>query len=375
MVVPFSRPLLSLGAATLLLLASCAQTPVVTEPSTDLAITAAPEPLFIQFGQPITAVPLDIGTPVFADDFAVPAGESWTLSQVYYAGIGNGGTHTVRLYRDASGAPGELLHTFGDLTATLMNPEPSLFSSYQLDITPTTLTSGSYWLNITTTADVRWVVVQTPSEEATLAQGEGVAGPWKIISEGMEGLGFLFALGGDNDTPQTTYTVDFSTAPLKRILWNVRVGRGVSYEGDGSPNPSIIRVDGQRYLGGKVKGSNQVKVLDLYGSKRLTLVRQGTNTPFPNGGVIDIKPHAGFAHRLTLKSLTVSNITAPGAQLTLRGGGKFIKRLPLAQTGAGQSVTIALNEPGVSFVQVGARSAFAVDDMVFEDAGATTRPR
>jgi hypothetical protein len=172
-----------------------------------------------------------------------------------------------------------------------------------------------------------------------------------------------------------TYTVDLETAPLNRILWDVRVGRGVSYEGDGPPNPSIIRVDGQRYLGGKVKGSNQVKVLDLYGSKRLTLVRQGTNTPFPNGGVIDIKPHAGFAHRLTLKSLTVSNITAPGAQLTLRGGGKFIKRLPLAQTGAGQSVTIALNEPGVSFVQVGARSAFAVDDVVFEDAGVTTRPR
>ena len=173
-----------------------------------------------------------------------------------------------------------------------------------------------------------------------------------------------------------TYTVDLTTAPLNRILWDVRVGRGVTYEGDGTANTSIIRVDGQRYLSGKLSGGNQLKVLNLYGSRRLALVRVGTNIPFPNGGVIDIKPHVGFNGIpggtngfLTLKSITVSNITAPGAQLTLWGGGSFIKRIPLAQTGAGRSVTIPLNEPGVSFVQVSARSAFAVDDVVFEDAG------
>ena len=176
--------------------------------------------------------------------------------------------------------------------------------------------------------------------------------------------------------PAGTYTVDLGTAPLNRLVWNVRVGRGVSYEGDSLPNKSIIRVDGQRFIGGKRKVGHQVKVLNLYGSKRLALVKVGTNIPYPHGGVIKLKPHAGFNGPsngrnglLTLKSITVSNITVPGAQLTLYGDGAFIKRMPLAQTGAGQSVTIPLDEPGVGFVQVSARSAFAVDDVVFEDRG------
>lgn len=180
----------------------------------------------------------------------------------------------------------------------------------------------------------------------------------------------LYDLGGQDQAD--SYTVDLETAPLNKILYSVKVGSGVSYAGSGTAISSTIRVDGYQFKNGKRTGSNQVKVVSVSGDKVLTVVQQGTNTPNPTGGELDIKPSQAFGGPslgknglITLKSLTINGVSTSGAKLILYGNGKPIKTLPLAKT---ESQTLMLDEPGVGFIQVRANDSFTVDDLVFEVA-------
>lgn len=166
------------------------------------------------------------------------------------------------------------------------------------------------------------------------------------------------------------YTIDLDTAPLNRILYSVKVGQGVTYSGIGTANKDAIRVDGFQYKNGKRFGGNQVKVVSVSGDKVLTVVQQGTNTPNPAGGELDIKPAPSFGGPskgknglVTLKSITVDGISTNNAKLVLYGDGKAIKTLSLSKT---PSQTLTLNEPNVGFIQVRANDSFTVDDVVFE---------
>ncbi len=189
---------------------------------------------------------------------------------------------------------------------------------------------------------------------------------------GVAGGGFHSLAIADSLPPvlADTYTLNFQTAPLNRILYNVKVGQGVTYSGTGTAVSDTIRVDGYQYKNGKRFGSNQVKAISVSGDNVLTVVKAGTNTPNLTGGELDIKPGQGFGGPsqgknglVTLKSITVDGVSTNNAKLILYGNGQPIKTISLSKT---PSQTLTLNEPNVGFIQVRANDSFTVDDVVFE---------
>lgn len=169
-------------------------------------------------------------------------------------------------------------------------------------------------------------------------------------------------------TPDS-YTIDLETAPANKVLYSVKVGSGVIYRGNGTPNTNPIRVDGYPYIRGKRFSGNQVKAISIGGDKVLAVVKPSTNTPNPTGGELDIKPAQSFGGPskgknglVTLKSITVDGVNSNGAKLILYGNSKPIKTIALSKA---PSQTLTLNEPGVGFIQVRANDDFTVDDVVF----------
>ncbi|OPX26235.1 MAG: hypothetical protein B1H06_05975 [Candidatus Cloacimonas sp. 4484_143] len=83
-----------------------------------------------------------------ADDFIVPAGETWSVFEIdilsfYSDGGGPCDLANVRFYADNGGTPGDLLHEFLDVAA---NPDETgnLFCT----IPDTEFTEGTYWLSV-----------------------------------------------------------------------------------------------------------------------------------------------------------------------------------------------------------------------------------
>ena len=219
-----------------------------------------------------------------------------------------------------------------------------------------------------------------PKQPLSAFSGESPVGEWVLTvgddydDDALEHKEFTLEITTKpSDTAADSYVADFETAPLNKILYSVKVGQGVVYNGSGSANTDSVRVDGYRYLNGKRLSGNQVKVISVSGDKVLTVVKAGTNTPNPTGGELDIKPAQSFGGPslgknglVTLKSITVGGINTNGAKVILYGNGKPIKTLALAKT---PTQTLTLNEPNVGFIQVRANDSFTVDDVVFEVPG------
>lgn len=138
------------------------------------------------------------------------------------------------------------------------------------------------------------------------------------------------------------YTVSFGSAPTNRLLYSVKLGVGVVYSGDGTANRGIILVVGKRRLNGRILQGNQAKVVSLYGSKRLTVVKVNTNTPAPQGGRIKLSFAPNFnPEGVTLTSLTLSNLTQPGARLTSTRRRQLVPA-DLGTTSSGSSLVVRL---------------------------------
>ena len=101
--------------------------------------------------------------------------------------------------------------------------------------------------------------------------------------------------------PTDTYLMNFEETPTDRLIYSVTTGSGVVYQTGSNPKTSTIPVVGQRRWGRRILKGRQAKVVNWYGSKRLTVVQPLTDTPSPHGGRIRLwftppKPCRGQAH-------------------------------------------------------------------------------
>ena len=123
-----------------------------------------------------------------ADDFVVPAGESWTVTGVdavgaYWNGAGPAASFNVYFYADASGLPGSevgsaLAQAYAD-TSGLGSP------SITFD-TPVTLSEGTYWVSIQARMDFS-VGGQWGWQDRTVQSGAAAA--WQNPGGGFGGCG------------------------------------------------------------------------------------------------------------------------------------------------------------------------------------------
>ncbi|MCK5700726.1 MAG: hypothetical protein KAI29_06220, partial [Cyclobacteriaceae bacterium] len=98
-----------------------------------------------------------------ADDFDIPAGDSWTIGKAAFAGYygyGHAGGATnvnVRIYADDNGMPGTELHSFLNLSPSYSEEVMGAYymaSYWEVELTsPVTLTDGKYWISIQVITD------------------------------------------------------------------------------------------------------------------------------------------------------------------------------------------------------------------------------
>ena len=84
-----------------------------------------------------------------ADDFVVPTGSTWTITQVevdgeYFNGSGPASAVNIFIFSDSGGVPGSLVNGFGSLTAT---PGPGA-GDFVISTPPIVLIPGTYWISI-----------------------------------------------------------------------------------------------------------------------------------------------------------------------------------------------------------------------------------
>ena len=161
-----------------------------------------------------------------------------------------------------------------------------------------------------------------------------------------------------------TYLADFETARTG-TLYSVRLGSGVVYLGGGNPQNGSVTVVGKRRSGNRILQAQAARVVTRYGSKRLAVVTPGTSTPAPQGGRLKLEFAKLAPGGVTLASLTLHDLTSPGAYLTFYYADGGASRYPLETTAPGGSLTVPLTVAGVRAVDVFAPSAYTLDDVRF----------
>ena len=161
-----------------------------------------------------------------------------------------------------------------------------------------------------------------------------------------------------------TYLADFETARTG-TLYSVRLGSGVVHLGGGNPQNGSVTVVGKRRSGNRILQAQAARVVTRYGSKRLAVVTPGTSTPAPQGGRLKLEFAKLAPGGVTLASLTLHDLTSPGAYLTFYYADGGASRYPLETTAPGGSLTVPLMVAGVRAVDVFAPSAYTLDDVRF----------
>lgn len=176
------------------------------------------------------------------------------------------------------------------------------------------------------------------------------------------------------DLPETKpgtadrYVVDFQGVPTGTLIRSVKVGSGVDYKGSKNPKNSTVSVVAQPWLGGRMWRGRQAKIVNVYGSKRLTVIGPRTNDPSPQGGRIRLGFAAFNRGGVKITSLTLSNITTSGAYMQFfYAGGGASRRYQLVPTGPDKSTVLPADIARVRAVDIVAQNAFAVDDVAFSD--------
>jgi hypothetical protein len=146
-----------------------------------------------------------------ADDFAVPAGQTWTITSVfvtgvYFNGVGPSPSVNVTFYQDSGGLPGAQVST-----ETLTPGVPRGPSGGIRLHNGVTLSSGTYWLSVQAVMDFatggEWAwetrAVQSNSASAWQNPGDGFltgCTTWQNMQNCIgplgEGPDFMFALIG-----------------------------------------------------------------------------------------------------------------------------------------------------------------------------------
>lgn len=162
------------------------------------------------------------------------------------------------------------------------------------------------------------------------------------------------------------YLMDFEKTPTNQLTDRIRFRAGVFHEAGNNPKTRTVPVTAQRQLNGRIVSGNFARVVTLYGSKRLTIASPDNNTP--TGGRIrltlaNFDPNQG----VTLTSLTLSNLTPPGAYLSFYYVDGSSSRQPLGATAAGGSLVVPLDVKNLRTVEIYAPNAYAVDDVRFTD--------
>jgi hypothetical protein len=146
-----------------------------------------------------------------ADDFVVPAGETWTVQEVvvtgvYYNGFGPADSEHVRFYMDDGGRPGAILADRPNLAGT------DLGGSFDILLgSDVVLTEGTYWVGVRVNMDLgsggQW------GWEIRTAQGGANASMWKNRKNGF-GTGCTdwetmetCIFGGPQGTPDFMFAV------------------------------------------------------------------------------------------------------------------------------------------------------------------------
>src|SRR5687768_9287369 len=131
-------------------------------PKSQIAAAANPDIVlydqYNNFGQDGIVSTSDPGNPPLsaetADDFVVPAGQSWVIQSVDFHGyptIPLAGPVTVRFYTNAGTLPGTVIYTSAALTATGTDPNYSVTLN-----SPPTLPAGTYWVSVQATQTCCW---------------------------------------------------------------------------------------------------------------------------------------------------------------------------------------------------------------------------
>ena len=166
------------------------------------------------------------------------------------------------------------------------------------------------------------------------------------------------------------YMIDFERTPVGRLVYRVDRSSGLVYLGGGTSRTSSVPVVGRRRAGSTCLPGPRAVVTRLWGSDRLTVAAPvaGPGTPpDAQGGRLELS-FANFGPAgVTLTSLTLSNLTAAGASLTLSHADGRVSRQILGTTPAGGSLTVTLNAGRVTKLAVFAPSAFALDNVAFTD--------
>lgn len=83
-----------------------------------------------------------------ADDFKVPRGHTWTVTQIsvtgsYFYGPGPADSETVTFFSDAAGAPGATV-----VSRTVVGSDPDGLGSFSIKLAGVTLPAGKYWVSV-----------------------------------------------------------------------------------------------------------------------------------------------------------------------------------------------------------------------------------
>ncbi len=162
--------------------------------------------------------------------------------------------------------------------------------------------------------------------------------------------------------------INFQSVPTDTLICGVKVGSGVDHKSGKNSKNSTVSIVAQPRLGGRILRGGQAKIVNVYGSKRLTVAYPRTNEPSPQGGRIRLGFAAFNRGGVKITSLTLSNITTGGAYMQFfYAGGGASRRYQLVPTGADKSVVLPADIAKVRAVDIVAGNAFAVDDVAFSD--------
>jgi hypothetical protein len=150
-----------------------------------------------------------------ADDFFVPGGQSWQVTEVYVQGVyfngaGPANNLNVFFYQDSGGLPGTLVST------RIAQPYVESAGLFEVSLTaPVTLTSGIYWVSVQAHMPFdpngqwgwteRTVQTNSPAAWQNPAGGFGVCPTWDVRTTclGAGGPDQMFRLLGTVGPPPT----------------------------------------------------------------------------------------------------------------------------------------------------------------------------
>jgi hypothetical protein len=154
-------------------------------------------------------------TAFLADDFFVPGGQSWQITEVYAQGVyfngpGPANNFNVFFYQDSGGLPGPSVYT------RIAQPYVDSGGVFEVTLTvPVTLTSGAYWVSVQAHMPFdpngqwgwteRTVQANSPAAWQNPGGGFGVCLSWDVRTTclGAGGPDQMFRLIGTTGPPPT----------------------------------------------------------------------------------------------------------------------------------------------------------------------------